>query len=69
LLELPTARGAARRSRLCRDLLDALATHRGADRPARFEPRLKKRRRNHSGWLTKPRAEVKRRMANGVTKT
>jgi Transposase DDE domain len=67
LLELPTARDAARRSRLYHDLLDAVATHRVADRPDRFEPRLKKRRRNHYGWLTKPRAEIKRKMAKGVT--
>jgi hypothetical protein len=69
LLELGPGGGAARRSRLCHDLLDAVATHRVADRPDRFEPRLKKRRRNHYGWLTKPRAEMKRQMAKGVTKT
>jgi hypothetical protein len=48
-------------------LLDAVASHRVADRPDRYEPRVKKRRRNHYGWLTKPRAEMKRRMAKGVT--
>ncbi len=32
------------------------------------EPRVKKRRRNHYGWLTKPRAELKRKMAKGVNK-
>jgi hypothetical protein len=52
---------------LYHDLLAAVATHRVADRPDRFEPRAKKRRRNHSGWLTTPRAELKRRMAKGVT--
>ena len=31
-------------------------------------PRVKKRRRNHYGWLTKPRAEMKRQMAKGSTK-
>jgi hypothetical protein len=67
LLERPTARGAADRLGLCHDLLDAIATHRVADRPDRFEPRLKKRRRNHYGWLTEPRAEIKRQMAKGVT--
>jgi hypothetical protein len=35
--------------------------------PDRFEPRVKKRRRNHYAWLTKPRGEVKRDMAKGVT--
>ena len=49
-------------------LLDAIVTHRVADRPDRFEPRVKKHRRNHYGWLTRPRDEVKRDMAKGVTK-
>ena len=56
------------RLRLYHHLLDAIATHRVADRPDRYEPRLKKRRRNHYDWLTKPRAEIKRAMAKGVTK-
>jgi hypothetical protein len=56
---------AAGRGRLYDDLLEAVATHRVADRPDRYEPRVKKRRRNHYGWLTCPRAEMKRRMANG----
>jgi hypothetical protein len=67
LLELQTGRDAERRARLCQDLLDAVAAHRVADRPDRYEPRVKKRRRNHYGWLTKPRAELKRQMAKGVT--
>ena len=54
--------------RLYHELLEAIATHRVADRPDRFEPRVKKRRRNHYGWLTEPRAEMKRKMAKGVTK-
>ena len=48
------------------ELLDAIATHRVADRPDRFEPRLKKRRKDYCGWLTKPRAELKRQMAKGI---
>jgi Transposase DDE domain len=68
LLELGTARDAAGRLGLYHDLLDAIATHRVADRPDRFEPRVKKRRRNHYGWLTKPRAELKHKMAKGVNK-
>ena len=51
---------------LYQDLLHAIATHRVGDRPDRFEPRQKKHRRNHYGWLTKPRAEIKRKMAKGV---
>jgi len=67
LLELEAARGRAQRLRLYRHLLGAIATHRVAGRPDRFEPRLKKHRRNHYGWLTRPRREVKRDMAKGVT--
>jgi Transposase DDE domain len=63
LLEFGTARDAAGRLRLYHDLLDAIASHRVADRPDRYEPRVKKRRRNHYGWLTQPRAEMKRKMA------
>jgi hypothetical protein len=67
LLELRTIRDQAHRLRLYHYLLDAIATHRVADRPDRYEPRVKKRRRNHYNWLTKPRAEMKRDMAKGVT--
>jgi hypothetical protein len=59
---------AARRLSLFHNLLDAIATHRVADRPDRCEPRLKKTRRNHYDWLTKPRAEIKRKMAKGIRK-
>jgi len=65
-LELRAA-GAAHRLRLHHALLDAIAAHRVADRPDRYEPRVKKRRRNHYGWLTRPRAEMKRRMAKRAT--
>ena len=65
LLELRTA--GAERTRLYRDLLAAIATHRVGDRPDRYEPRLKKRRWNHYDWLTQPRAEIRRQMAKGVT--
>src|SRR5262249_24134438 len=68
LLEFGAAQDAASRLRLYHDLLDAIATHRVGDRPDRYEPRLKKRRRNNYDWLTKPRAEMKRKMAKGFTK-
>src|SRR6516225_3398006 len=68
LLEFAAACDAAGRLRLYHDLLDAIASHRVADRPDRYEPRVKKRRRNHYGWLTAPRAEMKRKMAKGVNK-
>ena len=57
----------AARLRLYHELLDAVAMHRVGDRPDRYEPRLKKRRRNYYDWLTKPRAEMKRKMAKGAT--
>src|SRR5438552_3731773 len=66
LLEFGAAQEAVSRLRLYHDLLDAIATHRVGDRPDRYEPRLKKRRRNNYDWLTKPRAEMKRKMAKGV---
>lgn len=59
-------RSAVHRMALYQQLLDAVATHQVADRPDRFEPRVKKHRRNHYGWLTKPRAEIKRLMAKGL---
>src|SRR4029450_8632599 len=58
----------AHRLELCRHLLNAIATHQVADRPNRFEPRVKKHRRNHFGWLMKPRAQMKLLMAKGVAK-
>ena len=67
LLDFGAAQDAADRLRLYHDLLAAIATHRVGDRPDRYEPRVKKRRRNHYGWLTKPRAEMKRKMAKAVT--
>jgi hypothetical protein len=66
LFELEASRGRAHRLGLYRDVLRAIATHRVADRPDRFEPRVKKHRRNHYGWLTEPRSEVKRKMAKGL---
>ena len=38
----------------------------GGGRPDRFEPRLKKRRRNNYDWLTSPRSEMKLKMAKGL---
>lgn len=52
---------------LYQQLLDAIATHRVADRPDRFEPRLRKRRPKHYGFLRKPRSEAKREMLKGFS--
>jgi hypothetical protein len=49
-------------ARVYHALLGAIAAHRVGDRPDRYEPRLKKRRRNYYDWLTRPRAEIKREM-------
>ena len=68
LLALGPARDATGRRDLYHQILDAIATHRVADRPDRFEPRVKKRRKDYCGWMTRPRAELKRRMAKGVNK-
>jgi Transposase DDE domain len=66
LLDFGAAQDAASRLGLYHDLLAAIASHRVGDRPDRYEPRLKKRRRNNYDWLTKPRAEMKRKMAQGL---
>jgi Transposase DDE domain len=67
LLEFGATDHDASRSQLYQELLDAIASHRVADRPDRYEPRLKKRRRNYYDWLTEPRAKIKRKMAKGFT--
>jgi len=49
-------------------LLNAIATHRVADRPDRYEPRLRKRRPKHYGFLRKPRPDTQRDMREGLLK-
>ena len=66
VIELQSTRGSVHHLWLYQDLLRAIATHRVADRPDRFEPRLIKRRRNHFECLTRPRSELRRLMAKGV---
>jgi hypothetical protein len=56
------------RQKLYEQLLDAIASHRVADRPDRYEPRLRKRRPKHYGFLRKPRRLTKRDMRNGLQK-
>jgi hypothetical protein len=55
------------RKSLYEHLLDAIANHRVADRPDRYEPRLRKRRPKHYGYLRKPRREAKRDLLNGLS--
>jgi len=56
------------RIRVYQQLLDAIALHRVADRPNRFEPRLRKRRPKHYGFLRKPRHLTKLQMIKGFNK-
>jgi hypothetical protein len=66
LLDRPKVHDAGLRLRLYQDLLGAIASHRVANRPDRIEPRAKKKRRDHYAWLTCPRNELKRQMAERV---
>ena len=52
---------------LYQHLLDCVASHRVANRPDRYDPRLRKRRPKQYGYLRKPRKQVKLDMAKGVT--
>lgn len=54
------------RQRLYDQLLDAVATHRVADRPDRFEPRQRKRRQKKYDRMMKPRNQLKREMLKGL---
>jgi hypothetical protein len=56
--------GIQHRQELYQQLLKAIATHRVADRPDRFEPRMTKRRPKNYDRLTRPRREIKREMIN-----
>ena len=56
------------RAKLYQQLLDSIALHRVANRPDRFEPRKKKRRPIKFDRMMKPRWELKRQMAKGVSK-
>lgn len=59
-------RSTAFRGILYEYLLTAIANHRVADRPDRYEPRLRKRRPKHYGFLRKPRPDTKRDMREGL---
>jgi hypothetical protein len=61
-------RGASHRAALYQHILRAIAVHRVADRPDRFEPRMAKRRPKRYDRLTRPRQEIKRRMLNRFSK-
>lgn len=52
-------RGAGHRAALYQQVLRAIAVHRAADRPDRFEPRMAKRRTKRYDRLTRPRRDIK----------
>jgi DNA repair exonuclease SbcCD nuclease subunit len=55
------------RKNLYQQMLDAVATHRVADRPDRVEPRLRKRRPKKYDSMLEPRHVIKRKMLKRVT--
>lgn len=55
------------RMHLYHQLLQAIVTHRVADRPDRFEPRMRKRHPKQYFYLRKPRSVIKHEMLKGVT--
>jgi hypothetical protein len=67
VIALKASADAECRSGLYQQVLEAIATHRVADRPDRVEPRLRKRRPKHYGFLRKPRSETKRDLLKGVS--
>jgi hypothetical protein len=66
LIDFQGDRGPSSRAILYSHLLDALALHRVADRPDRFEPRKRKRPFHRVEWMTKPRWVLKRQMLKRV---
>ncbi len=66
VIALQGEHNSAFRKILYEHLLDAIATHRVADRPDRYEPRRKKRRPKPYDRLMKPRWQAKRDMRKGL---
>ena len=67
LISFQGHQGATFREQLYLQLLEAVASHRVADRPDRFEPRKRKRNPRKAEMMTKPRQELKRLMRKGFT--
>jgi Transposase DDE domain len=59
-------RDSSLRRNLYKQFLDVIATHRVADRPNRFEPRLRKRRPKKYDSMLEPRHVIKRKMLKRV---
>jgi hypothetical protein len=68
MIALQGEHNTAFRQKLYEQLLDTIASHRVADRPDRYKPRLRKRRPKHYGFLRKPRRLTKRDMRKGLLK-
>jgi len=66
LIAIQGERGSTWRRNVFEQLLDAIATHRVADRPDRFEPRLRKRRQKKYDRMMRPRHEIKRDILKGL---
>jgi len=67
LIDFQAQRGSSFRMNLYQHLLDAIAVHRVADRPDRFEPRKRKRRPKPYDRLMKSRHEAKLDILNGFS--
>ena len=68
VIALQGQQNAVLRNALFQHLLEAVASHRVADRPDRVEPRRKKRRPKPYDRLMKPRHEAKRKMLKDIGK-
>jgi hypothetical protein len=67
LIDYRGQRDASYRAALYEQMLRAIAVHKVADRPDRFEPRMAKRRPKRYDRLTRPRAEIKLRILKRVS--
>ncbi|HLJ96606.1 MAG TPA: IS4 family transposase [Gemmataceae bacterium] len=67
LIDYRGQRDASYRAALYEQMLRAIAVHKVANRPGRFEPRMAKRRPKRYDRLTRPRAEIKLRMLKRVS--
>ena len=68
LIDFQGRRDSSLRAVLYQQLLDAVALHRVANRPDRFEPRYRKRRSKRYAELKMPRREAKLAILKGVSK-
>jgi hypothetical protein len=67
LIAIQGEHDASHRRSIYQQLIAAIATHRVADRPDRFEPRQRKRRQKKYDRMMKPRHELKRDILKGLT--